>query len=1229
MAKQSERKHLQRFSRSLVHRIWLGYVVVLGIALVALLFSYYRITQQQNHMLVTLTDTTTELEAVIQLNEDFARAEASWELFMTRASSDALTDLSATRAALTQAFQNLETTFANEPERLNTLEAAKTAYQQWESLVETALERETTLSEADKRALLSEAELLARDVRTYLQSLRGSEFEELITLRTTSQSLSRQAALIALITFLLGALVAIASTIYVMRSIARPVEQFIAATQRVRKGEYTPLAIAQAPREFQQIGVAFNQMLDSLRQREQQLNALNTMLRQRVRELNTLLDISRSISSSLDMEEVLRRILRDTVKSFPKARKAMIHLVDEEHKMLVPVALSDEEEPVREKPTMHIGEGIAGRAVIERRSFCITDTAKDPSFIDFGSGVRSLMVAPLIIEDRVIGALSIDSDQPGTFTSDHELMLQLLASRVAVAIQNAELYQQSEKRIRALTRLYQSLLRLAGEHELAELRRSILQETLDLLPARAAVLFIKRGEHLFLAEHINMQRHTMLNEILLQGDFITFVRAIGATTNAGPIEGKRNDGTTFTIECQRYIAAPLAWENEVRAVLLLLDPEDTSSDTLQIISLLAQEAAAAYENALLLAQEKRRIEQLTLLHEIGRRLYTILDLDHLLTEVVFAIQRAYGYAQVNINLVKDDYAHLAATTDTSLLTRRKNRPLKVGAEGIVGYVAATGKPQIVNDVQNSAFYVPTLEQTRSEMALPIFNRSGEVIGVLDLQDARLNAFDESDMLLLQTLTNQLSVAIENAQLFRKVQQHAEQVTRLLDIIQHLRRQPDLPTLFEQICRTVSETLGWDTVALFLRDEERGVVLPAAAVSRDPALEKRILGLPPSPIEDTFWQQEKYRISQSYFIRAEQLDKEQLEYLRETDRLILHDEAIVLDESEGRHRWHPADVLIIPIRLGDRILGHLSVDGPVDGLRPSWEQIQVLELFAHQVATAIEDARLISELQARTEELQRANEELARASRLKSEFLANMSHELRTPLNSIIGFSEVLQDEAFGELNEHQHRYLNNILTSAHHLLDLINDILDLSKIEAGRMDLHYELFDLHGAIEEVVSVVQPLAEKKGLELKYSLDHAPARIVADRLRFKQVLYNIVSNAIKFTEEGSVTIWAWEESNMLRLTVEDTGVGIPADKLDTIFEAFTRVEEDRYRRSTEGTGLGLTLTRRLVEMHGGRIWIESEEGKGTRVHIEMPLQGQEQVDERTQLLNQEGQHDASQE
>lgn len=1229
MAKQIERQPLRQFSRSLVYRIWFGYVVVLGIAIIALLFSYYRITQQQNRILSILTDATSELEAVTHLNEDFSLAEASWELFLTSESNDALAQLTATRAALTQTFNDLETAFADEPERLNTLRAAQAAYQQWESLVVSALENTDTLTEDDKRTLLRETERLAREVQSHIQTLRENEFEEFQALQITSQTLSRDAALIVLVTFLLGALFALGSVVFMMRSIARPVEQFIAATQRVRKGDYSPLALAQAPREFQEVGVAFNQMLDSLRQREQQLNALNAMLRQRVRELNTLLDISRSISSSLDMEEVLRRILRDTVKSFPKARKAIIHLVDEERKMLVPVALSDEEIPVREKPTMHIGEGIAGRAVLERRSFCITDTTKDPAFIDFGSGVRSLMVAPLIIEDRVIGALSIDSDQPGTFTSDHELMLQLLASRVAAAIQNAQLYQQSESRIRALTRLYQSLLRLAGEHDVAALRRHILQEALDMLPARAAALFIKRGEHLFLAEHINMQRHTNLHEILLQGDFITFVRAIGATTGQGPIQGKRNDGSTFTIECKQYIAAPLAWENEVRAILLLLDPEKVANDTVQIFSLLAQEAAAAYENALLLAQEKRRIEQLTLLHEIGRRLYTILDLDHLLTEVVFAIQRAYGYAQVNINLVKDEYAYLAATTDTSLLTRRKNRPLKVGSEGIVGHVAATGKPLIVNDVQNSAFYVPTLEQTRAEMALPIFNRSGEVIGVLDLQDARINAFDESDLLLLQTLTNQLSVAIENAQLFRKVQQHAEQVTRLLDIIQHLRRQPDLPTLFEQVCRTVSETLGWNTVALFLRDEERGVVLPAAAVSRDPALEKRILGLPPSPIEESFWQHEKYRISQSYFIRAEQLSQEQLEYLRETDRLILQDEVIILNESEGRHRWHPADVLIIPIRLGDRILGHLSVDGPADGLRPTWEQIQVLELFAHQVATAIEDARLISELQARTEELQRANEELARASRLKSEFLANMSHELRTPLNSIIGFSEVLQDEAFGELNEHQHRYLNNILTSARHLLDLINDILDLSKIEAGRMDLHYELFDLHGAIEEVVSVVQPLAEKKGLELKYTLDHAPARIVADRLRFKQVLYNIVSNAIKFTEEGSVTIWAWEESDMLRLTVEDTGVGIPADKLDTIFEAFTRIEEDRYRRSTEGTGLGLTLTRRLVEMHGGRIWIESEEGKGTRVHIEMPLQGQEQVDERTQILNKEGRHDASQE
>ncbi len=913
-------------------------------------------------------------------------------------------------------------------------------------------------------------------------------------------------------------------------------------------------------------------------------------------QLNALLEISRSITSSLDFHEVLRRILRESVKAFPKARKAVVHLIDETENRLIPVALSEERKPVQTSQGMPVGHGIAGRAVAERRSFCIPDTSKEPAYLDLGTEVHALLVAPLTIGDRVIGALSIDSDQRGAFTPEQVPVLESLASQVAVAIENARLFDESQRRIRELTSLYHSALKLAGSHSTRRVQQLVVEEAMRLVPCEAGALLLRtaNGFNVAWAEGLP-PTVTAGSVVAAEGELAKVMEMQRSSHTKGTISWKV-DGQPVELPFDASVSAPLLWETQVLGVLQLFGRSKVhkfTRDGERLLTLYAQQATSALQNARLLEQEKRRTRQFALMYEVGRRVTAILDLDTLLQEIVRAIQQAYGYTLVNINLVDGQLIYLAASTDPELQRLRQGRSFKVGEDGIVGFVAAHGEPVLANDVSQNPHYVPTLPETQSELAVPVFGRSG-VIGVLDLQDRRKNAFDYNDVVTLQALATQISVAIENARLFDTVRQHAQQVTKLLEIIHHLRQQRDLEVLFDLVCETVQNTLGWNTVALFLRDEESGMVRPVAAAARDPQVRERILSLPPKSYGSEFWYQETYRISQSYFVPAERMPSDL------SDKYIL-----VFDLGERfEGEWQATDILVVPIRLGDRILGHLSVDDPVSRKRPSLEQIQVLELFAHQVATAIADAQLISELQAKTRELEEANAQLARASRLKSEFLANISHELRTPLNSIIGFSEVLQDQTFGPLNERQMRYINHVLTSARHLLDLINDILDLSKIEAGRMELHYEPFLLRGAIEEVLTVVTPLAEHKSLELSLVLDEAPERLVADRLRFKQVLYNLLSNAIKFTPEGSVTVRAHADDKYVYVSVQDTGIGIPPEEQEKVFDLFTRVE-DRYQRTTEGTGLGLALVKRLVELHGGFVKLESEVGRGTTVTVAFPV------------------------
>ena len=267
---------------------------------------------------------------------------------------------------------------------------------------------------------------------------------------------------------------------------------------------------------------------------------------------------------------------------------------------------------------------------------------------------------------------------------------------------------------------------------------------------------------------------------------------------------------------------------------------------------------------------------------------------------------------------------------------------------------------------------------------------------------------------------------------------------------------------------------------------------------------------------------------------------------------------------------------------------------------------------HKVEERTGDLRLMNE------ELHNANRELERVSRHKSEFLANMSHELRTPLNAIIGFSEILYDQSFGGLNEKQLSYAQNVVTSGKHLLQLINEILDLAKVESGKMSLHLESFPVSGAIAEIAGLARGLAAKKEITVRRRLSPEITTITADRKKFTQIFYNLLSNAIKFTPVGgwveisSAVVGDYElvddgqvvQRSNAEFCVKDNGIGIAKEDQESIFLEFEQLDAS-YSREYEGTGLGLALTKKLIELQGGSIWLESEKGKGSSFYFTIPL------------------------
>ncbi len=329
----------------------------------------------------------------------------------------------------------------------------------------------------------------------------------------------------------------------------------------------------------------------------------------------------------------------------------------------------------------------------------------------------------------------------------------------------------------------------------------------------------------------------------------------------------------------------------------------------------------------------------------------------------------------------------------------------------------------------------------------------------------------------------------------------------------------------------------------------------------------------------------------------------VEWLRQAGAPLVKEElklnpkiAAYFEAAEGELEELDA-AIIVPLSVESKLIGILLLGEKLSGEIFDEQELEVLGLLANQAAISLENARLYAELET-------SNVRLREASRLKSQFLASMSHELRTPLNSIIGFSKVLLNRTAGELNERQEAYVRSVHTSSTHLLDLINDILDISRIEAGKVEMRLEEVDLRALVEECVASSLPLARGKVLQVETDIAPDLPRLQADPTKVRQVLLNMLSNAIKFTPAGRVVLRVRVEEEAVHVSVADTGVGIPEADLPRLFKPFERVENPQ-TRAVGGTGLGLAISKKFVEMHGGSIWVESRERQGSTFHFTLPL------------------------
>ena len=580
------------------------------------------------------------------------------------------------------------------------------------------------------------------------------------------------------------------------------------------------------------------------------------------------------------------------------------------------------------------------------------------------------------------------------------------------------------------------------------------------------------------------------------------------------------------------------------------------------------------------------------------------DPDSVLSTIVESARRLCRSQTAFLYLLRGNYYELIKSTGASdeAIAFIDQHPMSVDRETLIGRVGLERRPLQITDVLTDpdygAFDLQRVAGYRTTMGAPML-LDDEVVGTLNLWRNEVDPFDEREMAIVTAFAGQAAMAVNGVHLVQELEARSTELARRVEELEALR----------EVGEAVGSSLDVDHVlstiamhAVKLSGTDGGSIMEYS--ERDRCFRVR-----------SVYQTRPEVVERLRSIRID-LDETLVGRAARERRPIAVDDLRAIDLDPHLRILYDAgwrSLVAVPMLREDQIVGSLIVRRTRTGGFTE-EDLDLLETFASQSALALLNAQLYQEVKEQSVELELV-------SRHKSEFLASMSHELRTPLNAVLGFSEVLLERLFGDINERQEEYLRDIHSSGKHLLELLNEILDLSKVEAGRMELEYSSFDLGVVLDESISMLRERATLHGITMRVEADRNVGEVYSDQLRLKQVLLNLVTNAVKFTgEDGTVTVRAEHTGGEVRISVMDTGVGVPPEDRERIFESFQ--QGGRGASHEEGTGLGLTLSRRIVELLGGHMWMESEVGRGSTFGFSFPSRasGEDSSDEEATVLGQ---------
>src|SRR5262245_23540681 len=639
------------------------------------------------------------------------------------------------------------------------------------------------------------------------------------------------------------------------------------------------------------------------------------------------------------------------------------------------------------------------------------------------------------------------------------------------------------------------------------------------------------------------------------------------------------------------LVVPMLKDNEAIGVFGIYRQEvrPFSDRQIELVTNFAAQAVIAIENARLLSELRESLQQQTATADVLKIISrSTFDLKAVLRTLVESAAHVCEADIGNIALpsadgtyqIEADYAQSAALSEE--LRRQK---LKPGPGSVIGRTALSRSTVHILDAQTDPDYqlreALRLGGYHTMLGVPML-REGNVVGVFGLARSTIRPFTEKQIELVTTFADQAVIAIENARLLNELRQSLQQQTATADVLKVISRSAfDLQTVLNTLTESVARLCDADMASM--HRQERTNYRAIATYGGPPEHREATLALP-------------FEAGRGSVIGRTVLERRPIQVAD-----VLADPEYAFQEVQQKIGYRT--VLSVPLLREGHPIGAVVLMRST--VRPFTDkQIDLVTTFADQAGIAIENVRLFDEIQDKSRQLEEASQH-------KSQFLANMSHELRTPLNAILGYTELMADGAYGEPSEKMLGILKRLEANGKHLLGLINDVLDLSKIEAGQLELELSDYSVQDIAQTVRSTLEPLAadKKLGFKVEVAPQLPPGR--GDGRRLTQVLINLVGNAIKFTDTGEVAIKAEANNGSFHVSVRDTGPGISAAEQAKLFQEFQQAD-NAITRKKGGTGLGLAISKRIIEMHGGRSWVESQPGQGSTFAFTLPVIVERQVE-----------------